>query len=391
MTTNKPYRILSLDGGGIRGLTSAILLECLEQRIQKHENNPDARLRDYFDLIAGTSAGSIIACGIAKGISATEIKDLFWQRGKDIFPETWWKNKGIFSPFFSLIRTIANRVITGTTQPMYDGIGLELVLKEVFGEEFLFEELTKPTLITSYDAYNRQAVVFKNTDLLLGKIPVWEICRSSAAAPVAFPAHEMKNEHFLQFTKAMGLEKPPSESIPLIDGGVIANDPVLCAIAERLHWNRQWEHIPPIIKEKWIKQECVEIKDILVASFGTGQPIARKIDIKQARGWGVEWASPLRGVPIIDILFDGSTDTSNYIAQQILWQGKYFRFQPILDKESSISPFEANERQLIALQEIVENSCLKIDENLRQLVQDIASKSTEQPVVEEENATAISV
>ena len=65
---------------------------------------------------------------------------------------------------------------------MYDGIGLEVVLKAVFGEKLLFEELTKPTLITSYDVYNRQAIVFKNTDLLLGKIPVWEICRSSAAA-----------------------------------------------------------------------------------------------------------------------------------------------------------------------------------------------------------------
>ncbi len=389
MKTNKPYRILSLDGGGIRGLTSAILLECLERKIQEHENNPNARLRDYFDLIAGTSAGSIIACGIAKGISATEIKNLFWQRGKDIFPETWWKNKGIFSPFFSLLRTIANRLITGATQPMYDGIGLEVVLKDVFGEKLLFEELTKPTLITSYDVYNRQAIVFKNTDLLLGKIPVWEICRSSAAAPVAFPAHEMKNENFLQYTKAMGLEIPPGGSIPLIDGGVIANDPVLCAIAERLHWN-----LTPLANhQKWIPERCdtwVDVKDIVVASFGTGQPVARKIDIKQARRWGVEWASPLRGVPIIDILFDGSTDTSNYIAQQILWKDKYFRFQPILDKESSISPFEANQRQLIALQETVTKSCEKIDENLRQLVTIITSKATAQPVVEEENATPIS-
>lgn len=390
MNAHKPYRILSLDGGGIRGLTSAILLECLEKKIQKHENNPNARLRDYFDLIAGTSAGSIIACGIAKGISATEIKDLFWQRGKDIFPETWWKNQGIFSPFFSLLRTIANRLITGTTQPMYDGIGLEVVLKDVFGENLLFEELTKPTLITSYDVYNRQAIVFKNTDLLLGKIPVWEICRSSAAAPVAFPAHEMKNEHFLQYTEAMDLEIPASGSIPLIDGGVIANDPVLCAIAERLHWN-----LTPLANhEKWMPDSCdtwVDIKDIVVASFGTGQPVARKIDIKQARGWGVEWASPLRGVPIIDILFDGSTDTSNYIAQQILWQDQYFRFQPLLDKESSISPFEANQRQLTALQETVNESCKKIDKKLKKLVTIITSKATAQPVVEEENSTTISV
>ena len=386
MKTNKPYRILSIDGGGIRGLTSAILLECLEQRIQKHENNPNARLRDYFDLIAGTSAGSIIACGIAKGISATEIKNLFIQDGKEIFPDKWW-NKGWFR---SAIRSLWGRITTGFTQPMYDGKGLEDVLKKVFGEEILFEDLPKPTLITSYDAYNRQAVVFKNTEPLLGKIPVWEICRSSSAAPVAFPAHEMKNEHFLQFTKAMGLEIPASESIPLIDGGVIANDPVLCAIAERLNWNLT----PPANQEKWISEPCntwVDIKDIVVASFGSGQPIQRGIDIKQARGWGIEWASPLRGVPLIDILFDGSTETSNYIAKNILWKNKYFRFQPILNEESSISPFEANELKLTALQKTVGNFCGQVDEQLKQLATIVTSTTSNQATDLEENDLPVSI
>lgn len=386
MTTNKPFRILSLDGGGIRGLTSAILLECLEKRLQKHEQKPEARLRDYFDLIAGTSAGSIIACGIAQGISATDIKNLFIKDGAEIFPDKWW-NKGWFR---SAIRSLWGRTTTGFTQPMYDGKGLENVLKQVFGKELLFEELLKPTLITSYDAYNRQAVVFKNTEPLLGKIPVWEICRSSSAAPVAFPAHEMKNEHFLQFTKAMGLEIPASGSIPLIDGGVIANDPVLCAIAERLHWNLT----PPVNKEKWILSPCdtwVDIKDIVVASFGTGQPIERKIDIKQARGWGIEWASPLRGVPLIDILFDGSTETSNYIARSILWQDKYFRFQPILDENSSISPFEATAYKLTALQNRVESFCEQVDDQLDKLATIVTAKTDKQALVVEENELPVSV
>jgi patatin-like phospholipase/acyl hydrolase len=376
MAEKKTYHILSLDGGGIRGLTSAILLESLEKKLQEHEQKPEARLRDYFDLIAGTSAGSIIACGIARGISATQIKNLFLKRGKDIFPEKWW-NQGWFQ---SAIKNLWKRITTGFTQPMYDGMGLERVLKDVFGEEFLFEALSKPTLITSYDTYNRQAIVFKNTDRLIGKIPVWEICRSSAAAPVAFPAYGMKNLNFIDYYKTKNWEIPSEGSIPLIDGGVIANDPVLCAIAERLHWNVE----SPDNKEKWIppEYEWVDIKEIVVASFGCGQPIEGKIGIKQARGWGIEWASPLRDVPIVDILFDGSTKTSNYIAQQVLWKGKYFRFQPILDEQSSISPFDANTAKLRALQQKVESFCQAqaVQSRITQLVNSLTSKPSKPSV-----------
>jgi patatin-like phospholipase/acyl hydrolase len=384
MTANKPYRILALDGGGIRGLTSAILLEDLEKKLQEHAQNSQVRIRDYFDMIAGTSTGSIIACGVAQGVSATNIKDFYRSKGGKIFPEKSW--------FYKVIKGIVGRITTGFSQPMFDGTGLEKVLKEeAFGDELLFEELPRPILITSYDTYNRQAVVFKNTEPLIGKIPVWEICRSSAAAPVAFPAYEMKNKHFLQYLQEKGFKIPDGAGIPLIDGGVFANDPVLCAIAERLHWNL----FPPANQEKWISEghQRVEIKDIVVASFGTGQPIERKIDIQQARGWGVEWASPFRGVPIVDILFDGSTEATDYIAQQILWKENYFRFQPILDEESSISPFDANRSKLCALQKRVESFCKdnKIDDQLNQLVTILTSETSKQPVVPEEYVTPISV
>ncbi|MEP0859723.1 patatin-like phospholipase family protein [Trichocoleus sp. DQ-U1] len=383
MKANKPFRILALDGGGIRGLVSAILLECLEKKLQELEPKPEVRLGDYFDAIAGTSTGSIIACGVANRISASEIKDLYLNRGIEIFPKFW-----------NVIRGMIGRITNGFSQPIYDGIGLETVLQDVFrnqfGEQLLFEDLPKPTIITSYDTYARQAVVFKNTEPLLGKIPVWEICRSSAAAPVAFPAYEMKNEHFLEYYKAKGYEIPQAGGIPLIDGGVVANAPALCAIAERLHWNLY----PPTNPKKWITEgyEWVEIKDIVVASFGTGQPIARGIGIEQARGWGAaEWASPFKGIPIIDILFDGSTDATDYIAQQILWKENYFRFQPLLDKASSIPAFNANPGKLYALKNRVEVYCKEVDEQLNNLAKILTSETSNQAVVGEENVTPLSV
>jgi patatin-like phospholipase/acyl hydrolase len=383
MTSNKPFRILALDGGGIRGLVSAILLECLEKKLQERENKPEARLKDYFDLISGTSTGSIIACGVAKGYDATTIKNLYLNRGIEIFPRFW-----------SVFKSIISRIRLGYTQPIYDGKGLERVLQDecVFGKELLFEDLLKPTLITSYDTYNRQAVVFKNTQSQLGKIPVWEVCRSSSAAPVAFPAHVMKNEHFLAYFKEKGHEVLPEGGIPLIDGGVVANDPALCAIAERLKWNL----VPPDDKDKWIsypEHGWVDIKNIAVASFGTGQASVRRIGIKQARGWGAaEWASPFRGVPIVDILFDGSADATNYITEQILWKENYFRFQPILDKASSIPPFNANPGQLHALQNRVESFCQEkeVNEKLNQLVTILTSVAESSSVVKEKDAPSIS-
>jgi hypothetical protein len=200
----------------------------------------------------------------------------------------------------------------------------------------------------------------------------------------------MKNEHFLEYYKAKGYKIPPEGGIPLIDGGVVANDPALCAIAERLHWNLY----PPTNPKKWIPEgyEWVEIKDIVVASFGTGQPIARGIGIEQARGWGAaEWASPFKGVPIIDILFDGSTDATDYIAQQILWKKNYFRFQPLLDEASSIPAFNANPCKLDALRNRVEIYCKEVDEQLNDLVKILTSETNKQSVVGEENVTSLSV
>lgn len=357
MKSTKSYRILSCDGGGIRGLTSAIVLECLEEKIQKATNNPQARLRDYFDLVAGTSTGSIIACGVAKGISATEIKELYLLRGIEIFPKFW-----------NVLKSLISRLSFGYTQPIYDGIGLKKLLIEKFGEHLAFGDLAIPTIITSYDIYNRQAIIFKNTNSLLGKIPVWEICRSSSAAPVAFPAHLMKDSHLQEYYTQKGYKIPP-EGIPLIDGGVVANDPALCAIAERLRWNLT----PPDDKQKWIpnpQDTWVDVKDIVVASFGTGQATARKINPKKATGWGAgEWVSPFKGVPLIDILFDGSSDATNYIVEQILWQENCFRFQPILDQASSIPTFNANRPKLKALREKVEKYCSEeVDEQLNALV-----------------------
>ncbi|WP_087066922.1 patatin-like phospholipase family protein [Cyanobium sp. NIES-981] len=250
--------ILACDGGGIRGLATAAVLATIEDRLQRI--NPGKPLHDYFDLIAGTSTGSIVACGLSSGLTARQILDLYLRDGIKIFP-----------PFKKVLKSLVDRLRIGYSQPIYQAgyedktnpHGVEPVLQRVFSDPqgkglLKFGDLEKPTLVTSYDTYNQQFVVFKSRSSECKEIDVWEVARASSAAPVAFPAYELSNKTFIDFWKAQGFQTIPSRSgedcIPLIDGGLSANNPALCALVERLSWSH--DRIP--------------IEEIAILSIGTG-------------------------------------------------------------------------------------------------------------------------
>src|SRR3974390_1425641 len=94
--TASPKRILSLDGGGVRGILTLGDLGAIEDMLKKRSGNPDLLLCDYFDLIGGTSTGSIIAAGLACGMSVDKLKTLYRDLGKSIFVSKFWK-KGILA------------------------------------------------------------------------------------------------------------------------------------------------------------------------------------------------------------------------------------------------------------------------------------------------------
>lgn len=347
MSNNQVFRILSLDGGGIRGLLTAIILEGLEAKLRQHD--PNKQLIDYFDAIAGTSTGSLIACALAKGYNATEIKNLYLTTASTIFPQS-----------NIVINDLLNRL--GFGRPLFDGKGLEQVLQTEFNINF--GDLIKPVLVVSYDTYNRQAVVFKNTKIEYKNILTWQICRASAAAPVAFPGYELKNPDFIQDWQKNGYRIPSSGGIPLIDGGVVANDPALCAIAERLKWNT----VPPT-NPKWadLGNQKADLNNITVASFGTGRNV-KSIGVKEVKEWGrAEWLSFSKGLPLVDVFSDGAGDAVCYISQQILDQ-EYFRFQPQLEED--LSSFMANEKNIHAIEESGQKFLQQtdIDQRLNRLV-----------------------
>jgi len=95
-----PKRILSLDGGGIRGILTLEYLSAIENMLKQRSGRQDFVLSEYFDLIGGTSTGSIIAAGLACGMSVDKLKELYRELGNQIFVSKFWK-KGILAPKFA--------------------------------------------------------------------------------------------------------------------------------------------------------------------------------------------------------------------------------------------------------------------------------------------------
>lgn len=274
-------RILTLDGGGIRGLVSALWLEALETRLQAVGKGP---LHGRFDFIAGSSTGALMAMALAIGMPARDVAALYEGFGDEVFP-------GAAQRLWSRVTRSFSQ---GLSAPRYSPRGLERVLKRVFGQRRLGSASPRAMAI-AYDTVQRNPLFFKSYKPEHADIPLWEVCRAATAAPAYFPAH---------------LATIECRRRALIDGGVVANNPTACAIAEAVRLNGD-----------------ASLDGIVLLSVGTGQA-TRPICEQDATTWGaLEWA-----IPIIDVLFDGSADSVDYIAAQLLGDGHYFRLQTPLTR-----------------------------------------------------------
>jgi predicted acylesterase/phospholipase RssA len=267
-------KILSIDGGGIRGLIPALILAAIEEKT-------GTAIADCFDLIAGTSTGGILALGFAKDdgngrpqYSARDLADIYQSRGREIFSRSLWK--GVSS-------------VGGLTDELYTHKGLEKILAEYFSDDPLGAGLTK-TLITSYDIHNRQPLFLKSWREEYRSVKMKDAARATTAAPTYFePAP----------TAVGGLSKF------LIDGGVFINSPAVSAYAEATR-------IFP------------EDEEFFVLSLGTGELI-RPIPYAEAKDWGkAGWLAPL-----LSCMFDGVADAANYQMRMFLGD-KYVRLQTSL-------------------------------------------------------------
>ena len=146
------FRILSIDGGGIRGIIPASVLVHVEDKLREETGNDHARIADHFDLIAGTSTGGILTCvylcptaGGRPRFSAREALDLYFERGDEIFDIPWLHAIGSAK---------------GAADEKYPADGLEEALDDYLGELKL-DALLGPCLITAYDIKRRRTHFFK--------------------------------------------------------------------------------------------------------------------------------------------------------------------------------------------------------------------------------------
>ena len=285
-------RILSIDGGGIRGVLPGQILVSLEEKIQQKTGDSNARLGNYFDLVAGTSTGAILSAAYIcpdqnnqPKFSAQEALDFYLEDGDEIFDVGLW-------------RTIKS--IGGLTDEKYSATELERVLYEAFGHTKL-SELLKPTCFVSYDINRRRPTIFKQHTAIEKKrdFLVRELLRASAAAPTFFEAARIYSL------------PPLRQKYALIDGGVIANDPALCAYSEAIT----------------IEGDS-SIDNMVILSLGTGKKLKR-YTYHQVKDWGpLGWAKPT-----IDIALGGGPQMTEYYLKQMASTAEgiqYFRLQPNL-------------------------------------------------------------
>lgn len=202
--SNKPFKILSLDGGGIRGIYTAELLRLCEDRFGR-----GARIERYFDMIAGTSTGGVIALGLGLGLSAADIFDFYERDGRAIFPPL-----PVRLP--ARLRTLWN----WATGPKLRHEALEEALKRRFEGHLLGDAGTR-LVIPAFMMPKTEIAVFKtdhHADFRNDHLtPMWKVARATSAAP----------------TYLKGLEHEPSGRI-FIDGGVWANNPIMVALVDAL-------------------------------------------------------------------------------------------------------------------------------------------------------------
>jgi patatin-like phospholipase/acyl hydrolase len=217
-TPGKHITILSIDGGGVRGLIPATILAELEGRLQRLDG-PERRLVDYFDLVAGTSAGGLITAMITSPstqdatrplFTAKEVFNFYQRYANKIFPQT----KG---PFGQLRKNIA--ALNG---PKYKARGLDTLLNEYFGSDPYLAGALTSVIIPSFDIKIQQPVFFsswKAKQEVLDNVPVKLVCGATSAAPTYLPPVQFT----LQDTKA---DPPVTREFNMIDGGVAVNNPV---------------------------------------------------------------------------------------------------------------------------------------------------------------------
>ncbi len=271
------FRILSFDGGGIRGVLTAVLVNrLLGEYPTLLQDRPDA-----ITMFAGTSTGGILALGMAAGLTPAQIRDLYVTNGKLIFDSSW-------------TRDVVE--LGGLSGAKYDNVNLKQILQGTFGALKL-KDLKPRVLIASFSLDNQAPDPSSRTwnpkffhnfsgEDSDGESLLVDVAMSTSAAPTYFPSYGV-----------------------YVDGGVIANNPSMAAVVQALDGRNQ-------------AGERATLDGIKLLSVGTGASL-QYID-GQDHDWGdAQWIKP-----ILNVMMDGGVGVADFECAQLLGD-RYCRLEPI--------------------------------------------------------------
>jgi patatin-like phospholipase/acyl hydrolase len=294
------FNILTIDGGGLRGIVPIRILQKVEEITGKS-------VLDTFDMVAGTSTGGLIASCLTLRdrkdpekpmYNLKDIAEIYIQKGKVIFPI----RSGMWKFLYG---------ITDLFAPAYSAAGVEKVLREFVAGQRIKDSL-RPILVSTYDLSGNRPVFFKSAEAHgdeSANAKIHDICRATSAAPTYLPAYSFTYK---------------GKQLTGIDGGVYVNNPTMAAIAEISKYGNRGFY-----KKK--DGTPVAFEDIRVLSLGTGS-YTGTITRKEAVRWGeLQWVTR-----ITDIMMRGVNQTTDYESGEMLADGNYLRLNiEIKDKEYS--------------------------------------------------------
>ncbi|OJT78674.1 patatin [Clostridioides difficile] len=273
---NSNFNILAFDGGGLKGALSISILE----RIVKEYPN----LLNNINMFGGTSTGSLIALGLAYGVSPKEIKELY----------SIENSKYIFNKSYAEI-----------LRPKYENKNLKEVLLSIFPEELELKDLNKLVMIPSFYIGNEEnawkPVFYNNMPNSFTKTSkVVDVAMASSAAPVFFPTY---NRH--------------------VDGGIIATDPSLACIIHAI-------------------DSGFRLKNTRLFSIGTGY-VYNSIKADTTEWGAIDWIiNKEPDLPIISITLEGNSQMSQLFSQKLLGDN-YYRLNPKMEKDVAMDDCDALE------------------------------------------------
>ncbi|XP_019266332.1 PREDICTED: patatin-like protein 2 [Nicotiana attenuata] len=297
----KVITILSIDGGGVRGIIPGTILAFLESQFQKLDGS-DARIADYFDYIAGTSTGGLVTAMLTTPneknrplFRADEITEFYLKESPHIFPQDKAKPRA---------EKIVDWIQSMLFRPKYDGEYLRGKIKNMIGDRKLSQTLTN-VVIPAFDVHEFQPVIFSSLqakgddtkDCLLA-----DVCISTSAAPYYLPPYRFE----VKSSKGTKIYNT-------VDGGVAANNPTLLAIREATQ--EMWRSSSS--SNRAIDHDVT----FVILSLGTGSAKGvLKFDVEDGKTWGlVNWfMGPGDSTPLIDVFESALSDMADIYTSMFL-------------------------------------------------------------------------